>query len=142
MQWLLPCSCNEHFLKAGELCRQRDLGDPGFARLLGPRHQCGLASRWRLVPCHSLGTGAVGVESGAAASHHTSTPTSAPPQGPGERGDGEGGEEGMLPHSTSPIRGEICSTDSKWISLALQKQSLFCSLSLTYHTTHWPDPGH
>ena len=70
MQWLLPL---QHFLKAGKLCRQcdwacrgLDLGDPGFAGLLGPRHHHrGLAgSRWwrRLVPSHSLGTGGRGGE--------------------------------------------------------------------------------
>ena len=60
----------EHFLKAGKLFRQchwaggLDLGDPGFAGLLGPRHHRGLASRWwrRLVPSHSLGTGGRGGE--------------------------------------------------------------------------------
>ena len=44
----------------------------------------------------------------------------------------------LLPgNSTSPSRGEIsalCSPDSAGGRLPLQKQSLFCSLSLTYHT--------
>ena len=145
MKWLLPL---QHFFKAGKLCRQcdwacqgLDLGDPGFAGLLGPRHHHrGLAgSRWwrRLVPSHSLGTGGRGGEWCSCFTPHLHTHLCpAPRTWVGRRGGR--GRGCWCPNIRPPqleVRSRLCSLDSAGGRLALQKQSLFCSLSLTYHTS-------
>ena len=89
------------------------------------------------MPSHSLGTGGRGGEWCSCFTPHLHTHLCPAPLDLGGETGREG--EGMLVpgHSTSPNRGEIellCSPDSAGGRLALQKQSLFCSLSLTYHT--------